>query len=121
MLPACLPVCPEGLNHSSLQAVTNKFGHLPYTPPGIFFSISFPNDFFSLANVLLSLCFYTQDIATLPELAGAIGSAIEESGAVRESASEEVRRARGRVRTIEGRIRGILKVRQDRVRAAYEG
>jgi len=52
----------------------------------------------------------TQDIATLPELAGAIGSAIEESGAVRESASEDVRRARGRVRTIEGRLRGILKV-----------
>ena len=51
-----------------------------------------------------------QSIATLPELAGAIGSAIEESGAVRESASEEVRRARGRVRTIEGRLRGILKV-----------
>lgn len=51
-----------------------------------------------------------QDITTLPELAGAIGSAIEESGAVRESASEDVRRARGRVRTIEGRLRGILKV-----------
>ncbi|KAI7845433.1 hypothetical protein COHA_000985 [Chlorella ohadii] len=50
-----------------------------------------------------------KDIATLPELAGAIGSTIEESGSVRESASEEVRRARGRVRTIEGRLRGILK------------
>lgn len=51
-----------------------------------------------------------QDTATLPELVGDIGSAIEESGAVRESASDEVRRARIRVRTIEGRIRGILKV-----------
>ncbi|KAL4459148.1 hypothetical protein ABPG75_014013 [Micractinium tetrahymenae] len=50
-----------------------------------------------------------KDIATLPELAGAIGSAIEESGTVRESASEDVRRARGRVRTVEGRLRGILK------------
>ena len=52
-----------------------------------------------------------QDIATLPELVGDIGSAIEESGVVRESASDDVRRARVRVRTIEGRIRGILKVR----------
>lgn len=46
----------------------------------------------------------------MPDLAGAIGSSIEESGAVRESASEDVRRARARVRTLEGRIRGILKV-----------
>jgi hypothetical protein len=51
-----------------------------------------------------------QDVVTLPELAGAIGSSIDEGGSVRESASEEVRRARARVRTIEGRIRGILKV-----------
>lgn len=55
-------------------------------------------------------CTPLQNVVTLPELAGAIGSAIEESGAVRESASDEVRRARGRVRTIEGRLRGILKV-----------
>ncbi|EFN53577.1 hypothetical protein CHLNCDRAFT_136763 [Chlorella variabilis] len=56
-----------------------------------------------------------RDVATLPELAAAVGSAIEESGAVRESASEEVRRARARVRTIEGRIRGILKGYQGEV------
>jgi dsDNA-specific endonuclease/ATPase MutS2 len=46
----------------------------------------------------------------MPELAGAIGSSIEEGGAVRESASDAVKRARTRLRTLEGRIRGILKV-----------
>lgn len=51
-----------------------------------------------------------KDIATLPELSSAVGQYIDEAGGVRESASEEVRRARTRVRTIEGRIRGILKV-----------
>ena len=52
-----------------------------------------------------------QDIACLPELAGAIGAAIEEGGTVREGASDDLRRTRTRVRTLEGRIRGILKVR----------
>ncbi len=39
-----------------------------------------------------------------------IGFAVNEDGHVREAASEEVRKARGRVRTIEGRLRGVLKV-----------
>jgi hypothetical protein len=61
------------------------------------------------APIVLTLRPTLQDVATLPELAGAIGSSLEESGAVRESASEGVKKARGKVRTIEGRIRGILK------------
>ena len=43
------------------------------------------------------------------QLAGDINAAIGEDGRVRDSASEEVRRARGKVMTIEGRIRGVLK------------
>ena len=39
-----------------------------------------------------------------------VGSAIGEDMAVRDSASEDVRRTRGRCRTLEGRLHTILKV-----------
>lgn len=39
-----------------------------------------------------------------------VGSAIGEDMAVRDSASEDVRRTRGRCRTLEGRLQSILKV-----------
>jgi hypothetical protein len=54
-----------------------------------------------------------QDVSLFPEFVAEVGSTLEESGAVRESASDEVRKARGRVRTLEGRIRGMLKVGGD--------
>lgn len=43
------------------------------------------------------------------KLAGDINSMIGEDGKVRDSASDEVRRTRGKVMTIQGRIRGVLK------------
>ena len=42
-------------------------------------------------------------------VAADIAAKLEESGAVKESASDDVRRAAGRVRTLENRVRGILK------------
>ena len=50
-----------------------------------------------------------QGLAVDVKLAGDINAAIGEDGKVRDSASEEVRRTRGKVMTIEGRIRGVLK------------
>lgn len=43
------------------------------------------------------------------KLAGDINSMIGEDGKVRDSTSDEVRRTRGKVMTIQGRIRGVLK------------
>nr|BAD42336.1 DNA mismatch repair protein Mut2-like protein [Nannochloris bacillaris] len=48
-------------------------------------------------------------VVTHPELSSEIGFAIKDDGHVREAASDEVKKAAGKVRTIEGRIRGILK------------
>lgn len=48
-------------------------------------------------------------LSPLPELISEIGYAIEESGKVRESASEKVKQTRNKVRTLEARIRSILK------------
>lgn len=42
-------------------------------------------------------------------VAAAIDGAIREDGSVRDSASDNVRRARGRVTTLQGRLRGILQ------------
>lgn len=97
-LPLCFPHCPQAL--SALQVVGTGSESNRGSRAGECICGNHSNRAPSAP----------QDIAMLPELAGAIGSAIEESGAVRESASEDVRRARGRVRTIEGRLRGILKV-----------
>ena len=52
-----------------------------------------------------------QGVATLPELVSEIGAAFEEGGQIRESASEDLKRTRAKVRTVEGRLRGVLKVR----------
>lgn len=51
-----------------------------------------------------------QGAALLPELASEVGFALDDSGAVRDSAAEDVRRTRTKVRTVEARLRSILKV-----------
>ncbi|GAB4813086.1 hypothetical protein N2152v2_000132 [Parachlorella kessleri] len=51
----------------------------------------------------------TLGVATLPDLVAEIGAAFEESGQIRESASEDLKRTRAKVRTVEGRLRGVLK------------
>ncbi|BDA49511.1 Endonuclease MutS2 [Coccomyxa sp. Obi] len=43
------------------------------------------------------------------EIVGAVNAAIDENARVRDGASEDVRRTRGRCRTIEGRLRSLLK------------
>jgi dsDNA-specific endonuclease/ATPase MutS2 len=48
-------------------------------------------------------------LSALPELISEISYAIEESGKVRESASEKVKQTRNKVRILEARIRSILK------------
>lgn len=53
-----------------------------------------------------------QEVLIFPQLLDAIVGAIDEDGSIRESAGEDVRRTRGKVRAIQGRIRGILKVRR---------
>ena len=50
-----------------------------------------------------------KELHTLPEIVSEIGFSIREGGVVREAASEEVKKAAGKVRTVEGRLRGILK------------
>ena len=53
---------------------------------------------------------FTEHLGDLPgHLATQIIGKIEESGKVKESASDDVRKASGRVRTLESRVRGILK------------
>ncbi len=42
-------------------------------------------------------------------LASEVESKLQEGGAVREGASEEVRRARGRLATLQGRLRATLQ------------
>jgi len=44
-----------------------------------------------------------------PQLSSEIGFSIKDDGSVREAASDEVKKAAGKVRTLEGRIRNILK------------
>lgn len=50
-----------------------------------------------------------KDLETVPEIVSEIGFTVREDGSVREAASDEVKKAAGKVRTLEGRIRGILK------------
>ena len=50
-----------------------------------------------------------QGMATHPEVVAAIAAAIGEDNRVLEGASEDVRRTRGRCRTLEGRLRALLK------------
>ena len=50
-----------------------------------------------------------QDIALLPHIIQEVSAGIEEGGTVRETASEEVKRSRHTVRTVESRIKNILK------------
>jgi len=53
---------------------------------------------------------FTENLGNLPgHVATQIIGKIEESGKVKESASDEVRKASSRVRTLENRVRGILK------------
>ena len=48
-------------------------------------------------------------MATHPEVVAAIAAAIGEDNRVLEGASEDMRRTRGRCRTLEGRLRALLK------------
>lgn len=64
----------------------------------------------AIAAVIEPIVKAFRDIATLPGLAADIGFAIDDDGRVREAASDPVKRASARVRTVEGRLRGILKV-----------
>ena len=50
-----------------------------------------------------------QSLPAHPRIVADIAAAIGEDMQVRDSASEEVRRTRNRCRTIEGRLRSILK------------
>jgi dsDNA-specific endonuclease/ATPase MutS2 len=50
-----------------------------------------------------------KNVRNHPQLSSEIGFAIKDDGSVREAASDEVKKAAGKVRTLEGRIRGILK------------
>ncbi len=43
------------------------------------------------------------------EIVAGVNSALDEGAKVREGASEDVRRTRGRCRTLEGRLRSLLK------------
>ena len=52
---------------------------------------------------------YPQGVHVSKEVAAAVDGALREDGSVKESASEEVRRTRGRVSTLQGRLRGILQ------------
>lgn len=56
-----------------------------------------------------------KDLPALPELSGEIGFALQEDGAVREAASDGVKKAAAKVRTVEGRLRGILKGHQGEI------
>ena len=50
-----------------------------------------------------------RNVVCHPQLSSEIGFSIKEDGSVREAASDDVKKASGKVRTLEGRIRGILK------------
>ena len=43
------------------------------------------------------------------EIVAAVNAALDEGAKVRDGASEDVRRTRGRCRTLEGRLRSLLK------------
>ena len=43
------------------------------------------------------------------QLVATIAAVLDEHGNVKDSASDEVRRTRGKLRAVEGRLRGILK------------
>ena len=51
----------------------------------------------------------SQGIEEHKDLESAVSQAVSEEGSVRETASEELPRCRNRVRTIEGRLRSLLK------------
>ena len=50
-----------------------------------------------------------QELSTHQALARRVGDVLEEDGKVREGASEELRRARARIRGLEQRVGGMLK------------
>ena len=50
-----------------------------------------------------------QDMQGHPQVVKAITACISEDGDVQDSASEEVRSARGKLRAVENRLKGILK------------
>ncbi len=50
-----------------------------------------------------------QGLPAHAEIVGAVNEAIDENARVRDGASEDVRRTRGRCRTLEGRLRSLLK------------
>ena len=50
-----------------------------------------------------------QGLPAHAEIVGAVNAAIDENARVRDGASEDVRRTRGRCRTLEGRLRSLLK------------
>lgn len=54
-------------------------------------------------------CAGVQGVVVDRGVATAIDGAITEDGSVRDSASDNVRRARNRVTTLQGRLRGILQ------------
>ena len=51
----------------------------------------------------------SQGIEEHRDLDSAVSQAVSDEGSVRETASEELSRCRTRVRTIEGRLRSLLK------------
>lgn len=52
-----------------------------------------------------------KNVAMLPNLAAEIGFALDDAGNVREGASDGVKKASAKVRTITNRLRGVLKVK----------
>ena len=57
----------------------------------------------------LSTCSCCQGMATHPDVVAEVDAAIGEDMKVVDSASDEVQRTRGRCRTLEGRLRALLK------------
>ena len=51
----------------------------------------------------------SQGIEEHRDLESAVSQAVSDEGSVRETASEELSRCRNRVRTLEGRLRSLLK------------
>ncbi len=60
-------------------------------------------------SVLTPVLDVFRHVTSHPQLSSEIGFSIKDDGSVREAASDDVKKASGKVRTLEGRIRGILK------------
>ena len=50
-----------------------------------------------------------QDLKDQPELVTEVRSCISEDGEIEDSASDDLRTARGKLRAVEGRLKGLLK------------